>query len=155
MLPTISDPSRGTVGRQPKAPTYPPDPITSDVVGSPPFGAGSTCKVSIATSNSLLLRWKRSSDPPVEADRVSRGELRHELAFESDDELGELAGSFRKMTSGLRALIAELDRLIPVVFGPLFALTGAIGPIIGQNVGAGRYDRVRQSIMDSLKLTPT
>ena len=44
-----------------------------------------------------------------QADRVSRGELRHELAFESDDELGELAGSFRKMTSGLRALIAELD----------------------------------------------
>ena len=44
-----------------------------------------------------------------QADRVSRGELRHELAFESDDELGELAGSFRKMTSGLRSLIAELD----------------------------------------------
>ena len=44
-----------------------------------------------------------------QADRVSRGELRHDLAFESDDELGELAGSFRKMTSGLRALIAELD----------------------------------------------
>jgi methyl-accepting chemotaxis protein len=45
----------------------------------------------------------------LQADRVSRGELRHELAFDSDDELGELAGSFRKMTSGLRALIAELD----------------------------------------------
>ena len=44
-----------------------------------------------------------------QADRVARGELRHELAFESDDELGELAGSFRKMTSGLRALIADLD----------------------------------------------
>jgi methyl-accepting chemotaxis protein len=44
-----------------------------------------------------------------QADRVSRGELRQELAFESDDELGELAGSFRKMTSGLRALIAALD----------------------------------------------
>ena len=44
-----------------------------------------------------------------QAERVSRGELRHDLAFESDDELGELAGSFRKMTSGLRSLIAELD----------------------------------------------
>ena len=30
-----------------------------------------------------------------QAERVSRGELRHELAFESGDELGELAGSFR------------------------------------------------------------
>ena len=45
----------------------------------------------------------------LQADRVARGELRHELAFESDDELGELAGSFRKMTSGLRSLVAELD----------------------------------------------
>jgi methyl-accepting chemotaxis protein len=44
-----------------------------------------------------------------QAERVSRGQLRHDLAFESDDELGELAGAFRKMTSGLRALIAELD----------------------------------------------
>ena len=31
-----------------------------------------------------------------QADRVSRGELRHELAFESDDELGDLADSFRE-----------------------------------------------------------
>ncbi len=45
----------------------------------------------------------------TQAERVSRGELRHELAFESDDELGDLAGSFRRMTSGLRALIADLD----------------------------------------------
>jgi methyl-accepting chemotaxis protein len=44
-----------------------------------------------------------------QAERVSRGELRHELAFDSDDELGELASSFRRMTSGLRALIADLD----------------------------------------------
>jgi methyl-accepting chemotaxis protein len=44
-----------------------------------------------------------------QADRVAHGELRHELAFESDDELGELASTFRKMTSGLRAHIADLE----------------------------------------------
>ncbi|RTL92831.1 MATE family efflux transporter [Ancylobacter aquaticus] len=48
---------------------------------------------------------------------------------------------------------AVIGRLIPVAFGPLFALTGAIGPVIGQNVGAERYDRVRQTVRDSLKLT--
>ncbi|WP_428032345.1 MATE family efflux transporter [Ancylobacter sp.] len=48
---------------------------------------------------------------------------------------------------------AVIGRLIPVAFGPLFALTGAIGPVIGQNVGAGRYDRVRQTVRDSLTLT--
>lgn len=51
------------------------------------------------------------------------------------------------------AAFAVVGRLIPVAFGPLFALTGAIGPVIGQNVGAGRYDRVRRAILDSLMLT--
>jgi Na+-driven multidrug efflux pump len=32
----------------------------------------------------------------------------------------------------------------------IFALTGAIGPIIGQNVGAGRMDRVRRAFWDAL-----
>ncbi|MCK0196923.1 MATE family efflux transporter [Ancylobacter sp. 6x-1] len=48
---------------------------------------------------------------------------------------------------------AVIGRIIPVAFGPIFALTGAIGPIIGQNVGAGQYPRVRQALMDCLKLT--
>ncbi|HEV7993033.1 MAG TPA: methyl-accepting chemotaxis protein [Gemmatimonadaceae bacterium] len=44
-----------------------------------------------------------------QADHIGQGELRHELAFESDDELGELATSFRKMASGLRSHIAQLE----------------------------------------------
>ncbi len=48
---------------------------------------------------------------------------------------------------------AFIGRLIPVAFGLIFALSGAIGPIIGQNYGAGRYDRVRQTIIDSLIVT--
>lgn len=47
---------------------------------------------------------------------------------------------------------AVIGRIIPVAFGPLFALTGAIGPIIGQNLGAGRIQRIRSALMDSLKL---
>ena len=46
-----------------------------------------------------------------------------------------------------------VQRLIPVAFGLLFALSGAIGPIVGQNFGARRYDRVRSAIVDSLKVT--
>jgi methyl-accepting chemotaxis protein len=49
------------------------------------------------------------SELAMQADRVARGQLRHELAFESDDEIGQLAGSFRQMTGGLRTLIANLD----------------------------------------------
>jgi methyl-accepting chemotaxis protein len=44
-----------------------------------------------------------------QAERVARGQLRQELAFESDDEVGQLAGSFREMTAGLRSLVKELD----------------------------------------------
>lgn len=44
---------------------------------------------------------------------------------------------------------AILDRLVPVAFGVLFALSGAIGPILGQNLGAKRHDRIRQALRDA------
>jgi methyl-accepting chemotaxis protein len=44
-----------------------------------------------------------------QADRVARGQLRHELSFESEDEVGQLAASFREMTAGLRTLVSDLD----------------------------------------------
>jgi putative MATE family efflux protein len=43
---------------------------------------------------------------------------------------------------------AVIDRLTPVAFGGLFALSGAIGPILGQNWGARRFDRMRRSLRD-------
>jgi putative MATE family efflux protein len=46
--------------------------------------------------------------------------------------------------------MAVVARLTPVAFGAIFALSGAVGPIIGQNYGAGRYDRVRLTLRDSL-----
>ena len=49
--------------------------------------------------------------------------------------------------------MAIAGRLTPVAFGVIFALSGALGPIIGQNFGAGRMDRVRQAFLDGLKFT--
>ena len=46
--------------------------------------------------------------------------------------------------------MATIDRLTPVAFGLVYALSGAVGPIIAQNLGAGRIDRVRQTLKDSL-----
>ncbi|MCP4010691.1 MAG: MATE family efflux transporter, partial [Proteobacteria bacterium] len=43
-----------------------------------------------------------------------------------------------------------IGRVIPVAFGIIFALSGAMGPIIGQNFGAGNMQRVRQTLIDSL-----
>lgn len=45
---------------------------------------------------------------------------------------------------------ATIERLTPVAFGLVYALSGAVGPIFGQNLGARRIDRVRQTLRDSL-----
>jgi putative MATE family efflux protein len=45
---------------------------------------------------------------------------------------------------------AIITRLLPVAFGVIFALSGAVGPILGQNLGAGLYDRLRSVMRDSL-----
>lgn len=46
--------------------------------------------------------------------------------------------------------LAITGRLTPVALGVIFALSGALGPIIGQNYGAGRMDRVRRAFWDSI-----
>lgn len=46
---------------------------------------------------------------------------------------------------------AVLGRLTPVAFGMIFALSGAIGPIVGQNFGAREFARVRQSLTKALQ----
>lgn len=43
-----------------------------------------------------------------------------------------------------------IGRLTPVAFGVVFALSGAIGPIIGQNFGAKKMDRVLQTLKDAI-----
>jgi Na+-driven multidrug efflux pump len=48
---------------------------------------------------------------------------------------------------------AVLGRLTPVAFGAIFALSGTVGPIIGQNHGAGAYMRVRDALTQSLAVT--
>ncbi|WP_209015791.1 MATE family efflux transporter [Roseibium sp. RKSG952] len=49
--------------------------------------------------------------------------------------------------------MAVIGRLLPVAFSVIFALSGAIGPIIGQNFGAGRYDRVRSAFYAGVQFT--
>ena len=49
--------------------------------------------------------------------------------------------------------MAIAGRLTPVAFGMIFALSGAIGPIMGQNLGAGQMDRVRRTFWDAVLFT--
>ncbi|MEO1045597.1 MAG: MATE family efflux transporter [Pseudomonadota bacterium] len=48
------------------------------------------------------------------------------------------------------ATYAVIGRIVPVAFCLLFSLSGAIGPIVGQNYGAQSYDRVRDSIRNAV-----
>ncbi len=45
---------------------------------------------------------------------------------------------------------AIISRLVPVAFGTVFALSAAIGPIFGQNLGARNIKRVRRTLTDGL-----
>lgn len=45
---------------------------------------------------------------------------------------------------------AVVGRLSAVAFGGIFALSGAVGPIFGQNLGAGLMDRVARAYRDAL-----
>lgn len=45
---------------------------------------------------------------------------------------------------------AVLSRLIPVSFAGIFAVSGAIGPVLGQNLGAGEYARLRQAFVNGV-----
>ena len=50
------------------------------------------------------------------------------------------------------AATAIIDRLVPVAFGGLFALSGSVGPILGQNWGARRFDRMERALRDAVVL---
>ncbi len=57
----------------------------------------------------------------------------------------EIAGFGDRVVAGY----AIIGRLTPVAFGVVFALSGAIGPIVGQNHGARLNGRVKQSLKDA------
>ncbi|PKR87672.1 MATE family efflux transporter [Pleomorphomonas diazotrophica] len=46
-----------------------------------------------------------------------------------------------------------IGRIYPLCFAGIFALTGSVGAIFGQNVGARRFDRVRKTLADSTLFT--
>ena len=49
--------------------------------------------------------------------------------------------------------MAIVGRLTPVAFAVIFALSGAIGPVIGQNFGAGNRGRVKGAFRDGVIFT--
>lgn len=48
---------------------------------------------------------------------------------------------------------AIIGRVLPVAFGVIFALSGAVGPILSQNYGARNFGRVSSTMRDALLFT--
>lgn len=46
---------------------------------------------------------------------------------------------------------AIISKIQPLAFAGLFALSGSIGPIAGQNLGAKKYDRIMQTLSASVR----
>ncbi len=51
---------------------------------------------------------------------------------------------------GAMAGWAIIGRVIPVAFGATYALSGSIGPVIGQNYGARNFDRMHETLTKAL-----
>jgi len=64
-----------------------------------------------------------------------------------------VTGQFAAFGDAAVAGWAIIGRLNPVAFGVIFALSGAVGPIIGQNFGARKFDRITRTMRDSLIVT--
>lgn len=62
-----------------------------------------------------------------------------------------LTAAIARHGDGAVAGWAVVSRMTVLAFGGIFALSGAIGGIVGQNRGAGRMDRVRTAYRDSLR----
>lgn len=59
-----------------------------------------------------------------------------------------IAASLARFGDQAVAAGAVIDRLVVVAFGGLFALSGAVGPILSQNFGAGQFERMRTVMKD-------
>ncbi len=55
-------------------------------------------------------------------------------------------GVYAKFGDPILAGFAIFDRIIPIAYAVLFAMSGAVGPIVGQNYGARRFDRVASTL---------
>lgn len=61
-----------------------------------------------------------------------------------------LLGALAQFGDDAVAGMAVIGRLVPVCFVALFAASGAVGPILAQNLGARKFDRLRGTMRDAL-----
>lgn len=66
---------------------------------------------------------------------------------------GYVTAALAGFGDGAVAAWAVIGRIMPVAFCAIFALSGTVGPILGQNQGAKRFDRVKRTLTNALAFT--
>ncbi|TPW34513.1 multidrug transporter [Oecophyllibacter saccharovorans] len=101
-----------------------------------------------------LLEWPSRRFLPVAA-RIVGAIALPAIATNLATPCGNLFVMHAMARFGLNAVSGQavIDRLMPVAFAFVFALTGSVGPIMAQNLGAGLIGRVREAFLCTLKLT--
>lgn len=64
-----------------------------------------------------------------------------------------VTGALARFGDDAVAGMAVIGRLVPVAFVALFALSGAVGPILAQNLGARRWDRLQSTLRNAFLFT--
>jgi methyl-accepting chemotaxis protein len=87
----------------------------------------------------------------AEAERVAAGDLTHGLALASDDELGELAGTFARMLHSLRDTVHRLTEAAENVEGAAGEISAAAESVAGVTADQVRGIQQVTVSMDSIK----
>lgn len=64
-----------------------------------------------------------------------------------------LTAAMSEFGDGAVSGLVITNRLVPLAFVGLFTLSAAVGPILGQNLGARKYDRINSTMWNSLLFT--
>jgi len=93
-----------------------------------------------------LLAWPRTADLIADARLILRFTIPATLTNLATP-IGNAYVTYAIASHGTAAVAAWalIGRISPVVFGSIFALSGAVGPVLGQNLGARQWDRVRSA----------
>lgn len=130
-----------------------------DLVGAALASVAARLGVAVVGVASIIVRHQLMERPRF---RQTFRDARPILAVAVPAVLTNLATpTANALTTGMMARYGDaavaawtiFGRINPVAFGAVFALSGAIGPIVGQNLGARQYGRVREAIGAAIKAT--
>ncbi|MFK7992728.1 MAG: MATE family efflux transporter [Granulosicoccus sp.] len=129
--------------------------LSLDLEGAAIASVISRCTVAGVALYFVIYRHKLITTPHL---RAFLSDTRQLLGIAVPSLITNLAGPFgaayatsqmAKFGTDAVAAAAVIGRITPVAFAGLYGLSGAVGPVASQNMGAEQWSRVRQSLISS------